>query len=168
MEFIKKQWFIGVCISLVLAGGSAAVIVNEQAQMRIQTEKREAWVKKQEAYNKLFKEATEATQKAETFEHEADVKTAQAAIKKLNENDKIDFIVHVEWVRQNWDLVNKVEQTVSHMEKIHNDANIKEAQLAIDGLNATMTKTKKADFQKRLDKVKEVQIEAPGDIGIPK
>lgn len=150
MKITKKQWIIGASVAVVLAGGGVGVVANHQAQAQAEKTAQEAKV----AHDKLIKAATEATQKAETFKAEADVKSAQDTIKKLDEKDKTALISRVEKVRQNWDLVNKADKAVANAEKTSNDATVKTAQTAIDTLKEDMTKAKKSDLQKRLDKVK--------------
>lgn len=150
MKFTKKQWIIGSIVALVLAGGGTALVVNHQAQVRADKIAQE----EKAAYDKLVKAAQEATKKAETFKAEADVKSAQDAIKKLEEKDKDALSARVEKVRQNWDLVNKAEKNVVNAEKAKTDATVKTAQTAIDQLKEEMTKAKKTALQKRLDKVK--------------
>lgn len=150
MKFTKKQWIIGSIVALVLAGGGTALVVNHQAQVRADKIAQE----EKAAYAKLLKTAQEATQKAESFKAEADVKSAQDAIKKLEEKDKTALNARVEKVRQNWDLVNKAEKNVVNAEKAKTDATVKTAQTAINQLKAEMTKAKKTALQKRLDKVK--------------
>ena len=150
MKFTKKQWIIGSIVALVLAGGGTALVVNHQAQVRADKIAQE----EKAAYDKLVKAAQEATKKAETFKAEADVKSAQDAIKKLEEKDKDALSARVEKVRQNWDLVNKAEKNVVNAEKAKTDATVKIAQTAIDQLKEEMTKAKKTALQKRLDKVK--------------
>ncbi|XHB95959.1 hypothetical protein AAFF39_04085 [Lactococcus garvieae] len=90
-----------------------------------------------------MKEAKEATEKAETFKAEADVKTAQDVIKKLDEKDKGSLILRVERVRQNWDVVNQVNKAVGNAEKVQNDANVKTAQTTINKLTDEMVKPKR-------------------------
>ena len=152
MKFTKKQkqWMLGGVVALVLAGGGTAVVVNHHAQVQADKIAQE----EKAAYAKLLKTAQEATEKAESFKAESDVKTAQDAIKKLKENDKPALIARVEKVRQNWDLVNKATKNVASAEKAKNDATVKTAQAAIDQLKAEMTQAKKTALQKRLDKVK--------------
>ncbi|MGY3713462.1 serine protease [Lactococcus petauri] len=150
MKFTKKQWIIGGVIVLVLAGGSAGIVANNQAQAQAEKTAQEA----KTARDNLIKAAKDATEKAETFKAEADVKSAQDAIKKLDEKDKTAFVARVEKVRQNWDLVNKADKAVANAEKVQKDANVKTAQTAIDKIKDNIAKSKKADLQKRLDKVK--------------
>lgn len=150
MKVTKKQWMIGGAVALVLAGGGAGVIANNQAQAQAEKTAQEA----KTAHDNLIKEAKKATEKAETFKAEADVKTAQEAIKKLDEKDKTSLISRVETVRQNWDFVNKADKAVTNAEKVQNDTNVKTAQSAIDKIKAEMAKSKKTALQKRLDKVK--------------
>ena len=150
MKFTKKQWIIGSIVALVLAGGGTALVVNHQAQVRADKIAQE----EKAAYDKLVKAAQEATKKAETFKVEADVKSAQDAIKKLEEKDKTALNARVEKVRQNWDLVNKAEKNVVNAEKAKTDATVKTAQAAINQLKEEMTKAKKTALQKRVDKVK--------------
>lgn len=150
MKVTKKQWIIGGAVALVLAGGGAGIVANNQAQAQAEKTAQEA----KTAHDNLLKEAKKATEKAETFKAEADVKTAQAAIKKLDEKEKTALIARVEKVRQNWDLVNKADKAVANAEKVQNDANVKTAQSAIDKIKAEMAKSKKTALQKRLDKVK--------------
>lgn len=150
MEFGKKQWIISGAVVVLLAGGGAGIVANNQAQAQAEKTAQEA----KTAHDNLIKEAKKATEKAETFKAEADVKTAQDAIKKLDEKDKTDLIARVEKVRQNWDLVNKADKAVTNAEKVQNDANVKTAQTAIDKIKDNMAKSKKVDLQKRLDKVK--------------
>jgi colicin import membrane protein len=150
MKITKKQWIAGGAVALVLAGSGAGVVVNNQAQAQAEKTAQEA----KTAHESLIKEAKKATEKAETFKDEADVKSAQDAIKKLDEKDKTALISRVEIVRQNWDLVNKSDKAVANAEKLQNDANVKTAQVSIDKIKAEMAKSKKADLQKRLDKVK--------------
>lgn len=152
MKITKKQWIIGASVAVVLAGGGVGVVANHQAQAQAEKTAQEAKVE----HDKLIKAATEATQKAETFKAEVDVKSAQDTIKKLDEKDKAAFISRVEKVRQNWDLVNKADKAVANAEKTSNDATVKTAQTAIDTLKEDMTKAKKSDLQKRLDKVKTI------------
>lgn len=158
MKFTKKQWIIGSIVALVLAGGGTALVVNHQAQVRADKIAQE----EKAAYAKLLKTAQEATQKAESFKAEADVKAAQGAIQKLEEKDKTALNARVEKVRQNWDLVNKAEKNVVNAEKSKTDATVKTAQTAINQLKAEMTKAKKTALQKRLDKVK-AEIKAKKD-----
>lgn len=150
MNITKKQWIAGGAVALVLAGGGAGVIANNQAQAQAEKTAQEA----KTAHDNLIKEAKKATENAETFKAEVDVKTAQDAIKKLDEKDKTDLIARVEKVRQNWDLVNKADKAVANAEKVQNDANVKTAQTAIDKIKSEMAKSKKIALQKRLDKVK--------------
>ncbi|WP_017370617.1 hypothetical protein [Lactococcus garvieae] len=150
MKVTKKQWIIGGAVALVLAGGGAGVIANNQAQAQAEKTAQEA----KTAHDNLIKEAKKATENAETFKAEVDVKTAQDAIKKLDEKDKTDLIARVEKVRQNWDLVNKADKAVANAEKVQNDTNVKTAQTAIDKIKSEMAKSKKTALQKRLDKVK--------------
>jgi hypothetical protein len=150
MKITKKQWIVGGAVALVLAGGGAGVVANNQAQAQAEKTAQEA----KTAHDNLIKDAKKATEKAETFKAEGDVKSAQDAIKKLEEKDKTPLIARVEKVRQNWDLVNKADKAVANAEKVQNDATVKTAQTAIDTLKADMTKAKKSDLQKRLDKVK--------------
>lgn len=152
MKFTKKQWMISGAVVVLLAGGGAGIVANNQAQAQAEKTAQEA----KTAHDNLIKEAKKATEKAETFKVEADVKIAQDAIKKLDEKDKTDLIARVEKVRQNWDLVNKANKAVTNAEKVQNDANVKTAQTAIDKIKDNMVKSKKADLQKRLDKVKAV------------
>lgn len=150
MNITKKQWIIGGAVALVLAGGGAGIVANNQAQAQAEKTAQEA----KTAHDKLIEEAKKATEKAETFKAKADVKSAQDAIKKLDEKDKTDLIARVEKVRQNWDLVNKADKAVVNAEKVQNDANVKTAQTAIDKIKDNMAKSKKTALQKRLDKVK--------------
>ncbi len=152
MEFTKKQkqWMIGGVVALVLAGGGTAIVMKHHAQVQADKIAQE----EKAAYAKRLKTAQEATEKAESFKAEADVKTAQDAIKKLEEKDKDALIVRVEKVRQNWELVNKADKNVASAEKAKSDATVKTAQTTIDQLKAEMTKAKKTALQKRLDKVK--------------
>lgn len=150
MKVTKKQWIIGGAVALVLAGGGVGIVANNQAQAQAEKTAQEA----KTAHDNLLKEAKKATEKAEAFKGEADVKTAQDAINKLDEKDKTALIVRVEKVRQNWDLVNKADKAVANAEKIQNDTNVKTAQTAIDKIKDNMAKSKKTDLQKRLDKVK--------------
>ena len=150
MKITKKQWIAGGAVALVLAGSGAGVVVNNQAQAQAEKTAQEA----KTAHENLIKEAKKATDKAETFKAEADVKSAQDAIKKLDEKDKTDLIARVEKVRQNWDLVNKADKAIVNAEKVQNDANVKTAQSAIDKIKAEIAKSKKTALQKRLDKVK--------------
>lgn len=150
MEFGKKQWIISGAVVVLLAGGGAGIVANNQAQAQAEKTAQEA----KTAHDNLIKEAKKATEKAETFKAEADVKTAQDAIKKLDEKDKTDLITRVEKVRQNWDLVNKANKAVTNAEKVQNDANVKTAQSSIDKIKDEMAKSKKSSLQGRLDKVK--------------
>lgn len=150
MEFGKKQWIISGAVVVLLAGGGAGIMANNQAQAQAEKTAQEA----KTAHDNLIKEAKKATEKAETFKAEADVKTAQDAIKKLDEKDKTDLITRVEKVRQNWDLVNKANKAVTNAEKVQNDANVKTAQSSIDKIKDEMAKSKKSSLQGRLDKVK--------------
>ncbi|WP_285023716.1 serine protease [Lactococcus garvieae] len=150
MKITKKQWIVGGAVALVLAGGGAGIVANNQAQAQAEKTTQEA----KTAHDNLIKEAKKATEKAETFKAEADVKSAQDAIKKLDEKDKTALITRVEKVHQNWDLVNKADKAVANAEKVQNDANVKTAQSAIDKIKAEMAKSKKDALQKRLDKVK--------------
>lgn len=150
MKITKKQWIVGGAVALVLAGGGAGIVANNQAQAQAEKTAQEA----KTAHDNLIKEAKKATEKAETFKAEADVKTAQDTIKKLDEKDKTDLIARVEKVRQNWDLVNKADKAVAIAEKVQNDANVKTAQTSIDKIKDNMANSKKTDLQKRLDKVK--------------
>ena len=137
MKMTKKQWIIGGTVALVLAGGGAGIVANNQAQAQAEKTAQEA----KTAHDNLIKEAK-------------DVKTAQDAIKKLDEKDKTDLIARVEKVRQNWDLVNKADKAVTNAEKVQNDANVKTAQSSIDKIKDEMAKSKKSSLQGRLDKVK--------------
>ncbi|USI66999.1 serine protease (plasmid) [Lactococcus petauri] len=150
MKVTKKQWIIGGAVALVLAGGGAGIVANNQAQAQAEKIAQET----KTAHDNLIKEAKKATEKAETFKAEADVKSAQDAIKKLDEKEKTALIARVEKVRQNWDLVNKADKVVVNAEKVQNDANVKTAQSAIDRIKDDMAKSKKTALQKRLDKVK--------------
>lgn len=150
MKITKKQWIVGGAVALVLVGGGAGIVANNQAQAQAEKTAQEA----KTAHDNLIKEAKKATEKAETFKAEADVKSAQDAIKKLDEKEKTALIARVEKVRQNWDLVNKADKAVINAEKVQNDANVKTAQSAIDKIKAEMAKSKKDALQKRLDKVK--------------
>ena len=150
MEFGKKQWIISGAVVVLLAGGGAGIVANNQAQAQAEKTAQEA----KTAHDNLIKETKKATEKAETFKAEADVKTAQDAIKKLDEKDKTAFIARVEKVRQNWDLVNKADKAVTNAEKVQNDANVKTAQSSIDKIKDEMAKSKKSSLQGRLDKVK--------------
>ena len=137
MEFGKKQWIISGAVVVLLAGGGAGIVANNQAQAQAEKTAQEA----KTAHDNLIKEAK-------------DVKTAQDAIKKLDEKDKTDLIARVEKVRQNWDLVNKADKAVTNAEKVQNDANVKTAQSSIDKIKDEMAKSKKSSLQGRLDKVK--------------
>ncbi|WP_341485211.1 serine protease (plasmid) [Lactococcus garvieae] len=150
MKITKKQLIVGGAVALVLAGGGAGIVANNQAQAQAEKTAQEA----KTAHDNLIKAAKDATEKAETFKAEVDVKSAQDAIKKLDEKDKTALISRVEKVRQNWDLVNKADKAVVNAEKVQNDANVKTAQSAIDKIKDNLAKSKKADLQKRLDKVK--------------
>lgn len=150
MKFTKKQWMISGAVVVLLAGGGAGIVANNQAQAQAEKTAQEA----KTAHDNLIKEAKKATEKAETFKAEADVKIAQDAIKKLDEKDKTDLIARVEKVSKNWDLVNKAGKAVTNAEKVHNDANVKTAQTSIDKIKDNMANSKKVDLQKRLDKVK--------------
>ncbi len=160
MKFTKKQkqWMLGGVVALVLAGGGTAVVVNHHAQVQADKIAQE----EKAAYAKLLKTAQEATEKAETFKAESDVKTAQDAIKKLKENDKTELIARVEKVRQNWELVNKATKNVASAEKAKSDATVQTAQTTINQLKAEMAQAKKTALQKRLDKVK-AEIKAKKD-----
>ncbi|MFK4849288.1 serine protease [Lactococcus petauri] len=150
MKITKKQWMISGAVVVLLAGGGAGIVANNQAQAQAEKTAQEA----KTAHDNLIKEAQKATEKAETFKAEADVKTAQDAIKKLDEKDKTDLITRVEKVRQNWDLVNKADKAVTNAEKVQNDPNVKTAQSSIDKIKDEMAKSKKSSLQGRLDKVK--------------
>jgi len=150
MEIGKKQWIIGGAVALVLAGGGAGIVANNQAQAQAEKTAQEA----KTAHDNLIKVATKATEKAETFKAEADVTAAQDAIKKLDEKDKTALIARVEKVLQNWDLFKTANKAVLKAEKAQTDATVKTAQTAIDKLKVDMTKSKKAALQKRLDNVK--------------
>lgn len=150
MKITKKQWMISGAVVVLLVGGGAGIVANNQAQAQAEKTAQEA----KTAHDNLIKEAKKAAEKAETFKAEADVKTAQDAIKKLDEKDKTDLIARVEKVRQNWDLVNKADKAVTNAEKVQNDANVKTAQSSIDKIKDEMAKSKKSSLQGRLDKVK--------------
>ncbi|MFK4926723.1 serine protease [Lactococcus garvieae] len=150
MEFGKKQWIIGGAVALVLAGGSAGVVAYNHTQAQEEKIALEAKIARDNQIN----EAKNATEKAETFQNEADVKTAQEAIKKLEEKDKAGLIARVETVEKNWDFVNNANKSVLSAEKAITDATVKTAQADIDKLKMEMTKSKKVDLQRRLDKVK--------------
>ncbi|WP_242359030.1 serine protease [Lactococcus petauri] len=152
MKMTKKQMIVSSVMALVLVGGGVGVVAHHQAQVRADKIAQEA----KQTHDKLINDAEEATQKAETFKAEADVKTAQDAIKKLEEKDKAPFITRVEKVDRNWTLVHKAEQAVIKAEKGKTETSVKMAQTAIDQLKATMTKTKKSALQQRLDKVKAI------------
>ena len=110
MKITKKQWIVGGAVALVLAGGGTGIVVNNQAQAQAEKTAQEA----KTAHDNLIKAAKTATEKAETFKAESDVKSAQDAIKKLDEKDKTSLISRVEKVRQNWDLVNKADKAVTN------------------------------------------------------
>lgn len=150
MKITKKQWVVGGLAVLVLAGGSAGIVANNQAQMQAERTAQAAKV----AHDNLIKSAKELTKKAETFKVEADVQTAQDAIKKLDEKDKTALIARIEKVQKNWDLVNATNKAVLSAEKSKTEASVKIAQMDIDKLKEEMTTSKKTALQKRLDKVK--------------
>ncbi|WP_251713414.1 serine protease [Lactococcus ileimucosae] len=150
MKFTKKHWIIAAITCLTLAGGSAVLVANHQAQVQADKIAQE----EKAAYDKLIKAAQEATEKAETFKAEADVKTAQDAIKKLKEKNQKDLNSRIEKVRKNWDLYHQADKSVSAAEKSKTDATVKTAQNSVNKLKDAMTKSKKADLQKRLDKIK--------------
>ena len=150
MKFTKKYWIIAGIACLILAGGSAGLVAHHQAQVKAEKTAQEA----KRTYDKLLASAKKATEKAETFKVEEDVKIAKEAIKKLKEKDQKDFSTRVEKVRKNWDFFHQVDKAVSAAEKAKTDQTIKTAQDAVNTLKDAMTKSKKAELQNRLDKVK--------------
>lgn len=150
MKFTKKHWIIAGIACLILAGGSAGLVVHHQAQVKAEKTAQEA----KRTYDKLLASAKEATEKAETFKAETDVKAAQEAIKKLDKKDQKSLNTRVEKVRKNWDFFHQADKAVSAAEKAKTDQTIKTAQDAVNTLKDAMTKSKKAELQKRLDKVK--------------
>lgn len=150
MKFGKKEWLISGAVIVLLGAGSAGLVAKNQAKSQAEKIAQETKI----AHDKLITEATKATEKAETFKAEADVKSAQDAIKKLDEKEKKDFNARVETVRQNWNLVNQADKAVANAEKLQNDANVKTAQTSIDKIKNDMAKSKKLALQKRLEKVK--------------
>ncbi|WP_251713340.1 serine protease [Lactococcus ileimucosae] len=150
MKFTKKHWIIAGIACLILAGGSAGLVAHHQAQVKAEKTAQEA----KRTYDKLLASAKEATEKAETFKAETDVKAAQEAIKKLDKKDQKSLNTRVEKVRKNWDFFHQADKAVSAAEKAKTDQTIKTAQDAVNTLKDAMTKSKKAELQKRLDKVK--------------
>ena len=150
MKFTKKHWIIAGIACLILAGGSAALVAHHQAQVKAEKTAQEA----KRTYDKLLASAKETTEKAETFKAETDVKTAQEAIKKLKAKDQKNLSTRVETVGKNWSLYHQADKAVSAAEKSKTDKTIKTAQDLVNTLKDEMTKSKKAELQKRLDKVK--------------
>ncbi|WP_271327863.1 serine protease [Lactococcus muris] len=150
MEFTKKHWIVAGIACLILAGGSAGLVAHHQAQVKAEKTAQEA----KRTYDKLVASAKKATEKAETFKAEEDVKTAQAAIEKLDKKDQKALSTRVERVRKNWVFFHQADKAVSAAEKAKTGQTIKTAQDAVNTLKDAMTKSKKAELQKRLDKVK--------------
>lgn len=150
MKFTKKHWIIAAIACLILAGGSAGLVAHHQAQVKAEKTAQEA----KRTYDKLVASAKKATEKAETFKAEEDVKTAQAAIEKLDKKDQKALNTRVEKVRKNWAFFHQADKAVSAAEKAKTDQAIKTAQDVVNALKDAMTKSKKAELQKRLDKVK--------------
>ena len=150
MKFTKKHWIIAAIACLILAGGSAGLVAHHQAQVKAEKTAQEA----KRTYDKLVASAKEATEKAESFKAETDVKTAQAAIEKLDKKDQKALNTRVEKVRKNWAFFHQADKAVSAAEKAKTDQAIKTAQDVVNTLKDAMTKSKKAELQKRLDKVK--------------
>ncbi|MGL4248743.1 MAG: hypothetical protein ACRCR5_08150 [Lactococcus garvieae] len=149
MKITKKQWIVGGAVALVLVGGGVGLVASNQ-HAKAEKVAQQAKI----AHDSQVNAAKTAVEKAETFKAEADVKTAQDVVNKLEEQDKPDLLSRVEKVKQNWVLVNSANKAVLEAEKAKSDATVKTGQTAIDKLKAEMTKSKKAEFQKRLDKVK--------------
>lgn len=148
-NFTKKQWIVGGAVALVLVGGGAGVVASNQ-HAKAEKVAQQAKI----AHDSQINTAKTAVEKAETFKAETDVKTAQDVVNKLDEQDKADLLSRVDKVKQNWALVNSANKAVLEAEKAKSDATVKTGQTAIDKLKAEMTKGKKIEFQKRLDKVK--------------
>ncbi|MGL5342293.1 MAG: serine protease [Lactococcus garvieae] len=156
-NFTNKQWIVGGAVALVLVGGGVGLVASNQ---HAKAEKVAQQVKI--AHDSQVNAAKTAVEKAETFKAEADVKTAQDVVNKLDEQDKADLLSRVDKVKQNWTLVNSANKAVLEAEKAKSDATVKTGQTAIDKLKAEMTKGKKTEFQKRLDKVK-AEVKAKKD-----
>ncbi|MEY8457572.1 serine protease [Lactococcus ileimucosae] len=150
MKFTKKYWIVAGIACLILAGGSASLVAHHQAQVKAEKTAQEA----KRTYDKLLSSAKHETEKAETFKVEEDVKIAKEAIKKLKEKDQKDFSTRVEKVRKNWNLYHQADKAVSVAEKSKTEQTVKTAQETLNTLKDEMTKSKKAELQKRLDKVK--------------
>lgn len=150
MEITKKQWIIGASVAAVLAAGGTGVVVNNQAHAR--AEKIEQQEKS--AYTALTNKAKKAVENAEAFTTQKDVDTAHEAVKKLKKENQKDLNARIEKVSRNWTTVKEASNKVAMAEKSNTKVLIDGAQKVIDTLKDTMTKTKKADLQKRLDVVK--------------
>ena len=61
MKFTKKQWIIGGVVALVLAGGAAGIVVNNQAQAEKTAQEAKT------AHDNLIKAAKDATKKSRNF-----------------------------------------------------------------------------------------------------
>uniref|UniRef100_UPI00359C108B serine protease n=1 Tax=Lactococcus garvieae TaxID=1363 RepID=UPI00359C108B len=147
----KKQIVIGSVVALALVAGGAGVTAHHHA--KVEADKLAQMAKN--THNALLKDAQAATQKAEGFKNEADVKTAEKAIQRLNKKDQTALTARLKVVKDNWIVANKAEQAVIKAEKNKTEADVKNAQKAIDQLKATMTRAKKSALQHRLDKVKQ-------------
>ncbi|MFK4964838.1 serine protease [Lactococcus garvieae] len=150
MKVTKKQWIIGASVAAVLAAGGTGVVVNNQAHAR--AEKIEQQEKS--AYTALTNKAKKAVENAEAFTTQKDVDTAHEAVKKLKKEDQKDLNARIEKVSRNWTTVKEASDKVAMAEKSNTKVLIDGAQKVIDTLEDAMTKTKKADLQKRLDVVK--------------
>jgi hypothetical protein len=150
MKVTKKQWIIGASVAAVLAAGGTGVVVNNQAQAR--AEKIEQQEKS--AYTALTNKAKKAVENAEAFTTQKDVDTAHEAVKKLKKEDQKALNARIEKVSRNWTTVKEASDKVAMAEKSNTKVLIDGAQKVIDTLKDAMTKTKKADLQKRLDVIK--------------
>lgn len=150
MKVTKKQWIIGASVAAVLAAGGTGVVVNNQAHAR--AEKIEQQEKS--AYTALTNKAKKAVENAEAFTTQKDVDTAHEAVKKLKKEDQKDLNARIEKVSRNWTTVKEASNKIAMAEKSNTKVLIEGAQKVIDTLKDPMTKTKKADLQKRLDVVK--------------
>lgn len=151
MNITKKQMLVSSVAVVALMAGGVGVTAHHHA--KVEADKL-AHMEKQ-THDKLIKDAKAATQKAEGFKDEADVKTAEKAIQRLDKKDQTALTARLKVVKDNWTVAHKAEQAVIKAEKNKTEVDVKNAQKAIDQLKATMTKAKKSALQHRLDKVKQ-------------
>ncbi|MBC2135324.1 hypothetical protein HCA93_03245 [Listeria innocua] len=152
---IKKKTMIIAVATILIVGISFGVIHHQKVEAeRIAQEEQDAKLKEEKEALDITKKAIDEAYKTR---NEKDIKTAEAAISKLNDNQKKDKVSLTDKLTELTKLLNQlndVNKQLSKTEKSKSQADIDATQQLIDKLTDDYLKKDKDTAQKKLDEIK--------------